>query len=125
MTVSKLSLELRNKIVEIAGREAGKEIVDLIMKYGIDVITELGSASAKLPGIEIETINPRPGLPGQMEMARRHQFICKINGKSLDPMLQRVELDPFDYGDPQKLTARITLIPIVGNFPAFKDGDDA
>lgn len=112
---SKVTLELKNQIYDLAGREIGRKIMDLLMQYGIDVIAEIGSISVNLPSIEISTISPfgDPYPHKAMEVARRHQFICKINGIS-SPMIQKVELDPFDYSDPEALKVRLTLLPISG-----------
>ena len=115
MMEGSLSLQLRNKIVDIAGREKGREIINLLLQFGIDVITELGNVDIKLPNLEIQSINPYTGKPGPppraMEVVRQHQFICKINGKT-DPMIQRIELDPFDYSEAEVLKVRITMIPM-------------
>jgi hypothetical protein len=115
MIESKISLELRNKIIEIAGREKGKEIINLIMKYGVEIITAMSEVKVRLPSIEIESINSYTGEPGpvqnRFDAVRKHQFICKINGSQL-PILQSIELDPFDYGEADLLRARLTIIPM-------------
>jgi hypothetical protein len=108
MESSNVTVELRKKIVELAGQDIGRQVIDLLLKYGIKIVTEISSASVNLPGIEIKTIDQAP-----CNIARRCMFECKINGKSLGTMLQRVELDPFDYADGDLLRVRLTILPVL------------
>ena len=113
---AQISIDLKNKVYEIAGRENGKKIFEAIQEFGTSIIAELSGVSVSLPDLEIKSVNPygvSNNFPQKaFEVARRHQFVCKIGGKSLDPMIQRIELDPFDYSDPEIFRAKITVIPV-------------
>jgi hypothetical protein len=106
-------LELQNKISEIAGREKGKEIIGLLIRYGIKVITQVGGVHVQLPNLEIASLTPQGEIGVEKDHpARRHLFACKINGETLS-MLQKVELDPFDYNDGEVFKAKLTIVPLV------------
>jgi len=114
-----VSIGLRKAIYDVVGSGDGKKIIDLLLKFGVDVVTEMSGISVKLPGVEIQSISPTgqpfaassPGIvPWNSEVARSHLFTCKINGEQ-NPMIQRVEIDPFDYSNAEILRVRLTLIP--------------
>ena len=109
-----LDLELQAKISEKIGREKAREVMSLIVEYGIDVVTKLGSVGVHLPNLEIRSLTPKGEYGTDVNYpARRHLFECKINGESFGNMLRKIELDPFDYTDGEIFEAKITIIPIV------------
>lgn len=106
---TKLDIELQKKLADLVGREKAKEVKDLLVRYGIDVVTGLGNVEIDLPGLKIV------GLAGDGSLARnhpirQHQFVCEVNGESLIN-LQKIELDPFDYNSGELFQAKITIIP--------------
>jgi hypothetical protein len=106
---TKIDIELQKKLSDLLGREKAKEVRNLLVEYGIEVITGLGSVDVDLPGLKI-TGMASDGTVARHHPIRQHQFVCKINGQSL-LNLQRVELDPFDYNSGELFQAKITLIP--------------
>jgi len=106
---TKLDIELQKKLADLVGREKAKEVKDLLVRYGIEVITGLGGAEVDLPGLKITGLAPDGSL-ARHHPIRQHQFECQINGESLIN-LQKIELDPFDYNSGELLQAKITIIP--------------
>jgi hypothetical protein len=107
-------LELQAKLNEVVGREKAKEVADLLIKYGINVVAKLGSVKVQLPNLEIASLTPKGEFGAETDYpARRHLFACKVNGETLGAMLRKVELDPFDYSDGEIFEAKFTIVPMV------------
>jgi hypothetical protein len=106
---TKIDIELQKKLADLVGRDKAKEVKNLLMQYGVDVVTGLGSIDVDLPGLKIVGL-ASDGSLARNHPIRQHQFVCEVNGKSL-VNLQKVELDPFDYNSGELFQAKITLIP--------------
>jgi len=101
------AIEFQSKLRDLVGSKYA-ETIDLIQKFGIEVLTKSSKIEAEIGSLKIKSIEQ-----AQPDAVRQFQFMCEIDGK---PMVEvrKIELDPIDYTSGEIFTAKITIVPIIG-----------